>query len=94
MKYDVFAESYPVPVSEGRTPGIRILFRMFSIDDALLFPGVPAVPVPVVPVVVVDGVGWPPGEEDGIGEIICEGMSNMGQRGLGLLLLSRVVLPM
>lgn len=67
---------------------------MLSIDDALLFPGVPAVPAPVVVVVVVDGVGWPPDEEDGMGEIIWEGMSNMGQRGLGLGLLSRVVLPM
>lgn len=95
MKNDGFAESYVIPVSEGRTPGIRILFRILSIDDALLFPGVPAVPAPVVPVVVVvDGVGWPPDEEDGMGEIICEGMSNMGQRGLGLLLLSRVLLPM
>jgi hypothetical protein len=97
MKNDGFAESYAMPVSEGRTPGIRILFRMLSIDDALLFPVMPGVPaVPVVPVVVVDGVGWPPdGEDDGIGEIICGGMSNMGQSGLGLLvLLSRVVLPM
>ena len=74
MKNDGFAESYVMPVSEGRTPGIRILFRMLSIDDALLLPvvpGVPAVPVPVVPVVVVDGVGWPPdAEDDGIGETI------------------------
>lgn len=94
MKNDGVAESYVIPVSEGRTPGIRILFRMFSVDIELLFPGVPAVPVVPV-VVVVDGVGWPPdGDEDGIGEIIWEGMSNMGQRGFELLLLSRVVLPM
>lgn len=58
MKNGGFAESYVLPVSEGRTPGIRILFRMLSIDDALLFPGVLAVPVVPVPlVVVVDGVG-------------------------------------
>jgi hypothetical protein len=58
MKNDGFAESYVIPVSEGRTPGIRILFRILSIDDALLFPVAPAVPAPDVPVVVVvDGVG-------------------------------------
>lgn len=56
MKKVGFAESYVIPVSEGMTPGIRILLRILSIDDALLFPGVPAVPVVPV-VVVVDGVG-------------------------------------
>ena len=59
MKNVGFIGSYPVPVSEGKTPGMRILFRMFSTDDALRFPedpGVPFAPVPV-PLVVVDGVG-------------------------------------
>lgn len=52
MKNDGFTESYVIPVSEGRTPGIRIRFRMLSIDDApLRLPVVPVVPV------VVDGVG-------------------------------------
>lgn len=53
MKIDGFAESYVIPVSEGMTPGIRIRFRILSIDDALRPPGVPVVPL----VVVVDGVG-------------------------------------